>query len=103
MRHVQQRDNRWCIVDLVGTNGRMRTIPIPAWVKNAIDAWTVEADVTKGHLFRPVIRGDHICGERISEKVVWQMLKTYVARAGLPDIAPHDLRRTTAKLCSCGR
>jgi integrase len=27
------------------------------------------------------------------------MLKTYVAAGGLPDIAPHDLRRTTAKLC----
>jgi hypothetical protein len=24
----------------------------------------------------------------MSEKVVWQMLKTYVAGAGLPDIAP---------------
>jgi len=37
--------------------------------------------------------------QQLSEKVVWQMLKTYVAGAGLPDIAPHDLRRTTAKLC----
>ena len=27
------------------------------------------------------------------------MLKGYTAGAGLPDIAPHDLRRTTAKLC----
>jgi integrase len=27
------------------------------------------------------------------------MLKRYVAGAGLPDIVPHDLRRTTAKLC----
>jgi integrase/recombinase XerD len=35
----------------------------------------------------------------MSEKVVWQMLKTYVEAAGLPDIAPHDLHRTTAKLC----
>src|ERR1700691_4361521 len=40
MKHVQQRDNRWCIVDLVGKHGRVRTIPMPAWVKNAIDAWT---------------------------------------------------------------
>ena len=72
---------------------------MPAWVKNAIDAWTVVATVTEGHLFRPVNRGDQVCGDRMSEKVVWQMLKTYVAGAGLPDIAPHDLRRTTAKLC----
>src|ERR1039458_6612120 len=38
-------------------------------------------------------RGDQVCGDQMSEKVVWQMLKTYVAGAGLPDIAPHDLRR----------
>ena len=36
MKHVQQRDSRWCIVDLVGKHGRVRTIPMPAWVKNAI-------------------------------------------------------------------
>ena len=99
MKHVQQRDNRWCIVDLVGKHGRVRTIPMPTWTKNAIDAWTVVATITEGNLFRPVNRGDQVCGERMSEKVVWQMLKTYVAGAGLPDIAPHDLRRTTAKLC----
>src|ERR1700724_417908 len=69
MRHVQQRDNRWCIVDLVGKHGRVRTIPMPAWTKNAIDAWTVVAGVTEGHLFRPVMRGDRVCGERMSEKV----------------------------------
>src|SRR5436305_4522894 len=99
MNHVQQRDNRWCIVDLVGKHGRVRTIPMPTWVKNAIDAWTSDVGVTEGHLFRPVNRSDQVCGEPMSEKVVWQMLKTYVAGAGLPDIAPHDLRRTTAKLC----
>ena len=99
MKHVQQRDNRWCIVDLVGKHGRVRTIPMPVWVKNAIDAWTAAVGVTEGNLFRPVNRGDRVCGERMSEKVVWQMLKTYVAGSGLPDIAPHDLRRTTAKLC----
>jgi site-specific recombinase XerD len=99
MKHVQQRDNRWCIVDLVGKHGRVRTVPMPAWVKNAIDAWTVAAVVAEGHLFRPVGRGDKVRGLRMSEKVVWQMLKTYVVAAGLPDIAPHDLRRTTAKLC----
>jgi len=59
----------------------------------------VAAAVSEGHLFRPVGRGDLVRGLRMSEKIVWQMLKTYVAGAGLPDIAPHDLRRTTAKLC----
>ena len=100
MKHVQMRDSRWCIVDLVGKHGRVRTIPMPTWSKNAIDAWTAEAGVTDGHLFRPINRGDQVLGQRLSEKVVWQMLKSWLWRAaGLPDIAPHDLRRTTAKLC----
>jgi site-specific recombinase XerD len=29
--HLQQRDGRWCIVDLVGKHGRVRTAPMPAW------------------------------------------------------------------------
>src|ERR1035438_4704776 len=33
--HVQQRDGRWCIVDLVGKHGLVRTAPMPAWVKAA--------------------------------------------------------------------
>ena len=41
--HVQQRDGRWCIVDLVGKHGRVRTAPMPTWVKVAIDAWTSPA------------------------------------------------------------
>jgi site-specific recombinase XerD len=99
IRHVQQRDNRWCIVDLVGKHGRVRTIPMPSWVKNAIDTWTSAAGVIEGHLFRPVNRGDQVRGQRMSEKVVWQLLQPYAVAAGLAGIAPHDLRRTTAKLC----
>src|SRR3984885_10372762 len=55
--HVQQRDRRWCIVDLVGKHGRVRTAPMPAWVKVAIDAWTSPAAVTTAHVFRAVNRG----------------------------------------------
>jgi site-specific recombinase XerD len=29
--HLQQRDGRWCIVDLVGKHGRVRTIPVPTF------------------------------------------------------------------------
>src|SRR5450432_1900211 len=56
--HLQQRDGRWCIVDLVGKHGRVRTAPMPTWVKVAIDAWATPADVTTGHVFRSVNRAD---------------------------------------------
>src|SRR5580700_7958722 len=75
--HVQQRDGRWCIVDLVGKHGRVRTAPMPTWVKVAIDAWTSTSGVTLDHVFRPVNRRGCVTGERLGEKVVWQMLKRY--------------------------
>src|SRR5580658_7874958 len=31
LKHVQTRDNRWCIVDLVGKHGRVRAIPMRTW------------------------------------------------------------------------
>jgi integrase len=91
--HLQQRDGRWCIVDLVGKHGRVRTAPMPTWVKVAIDAWASPAGVTEGYVFRPVNHADRVRGERLGEKVVWQLTKPYAEAAGVPGIAPHDLRR----------
>jgi integrase len=99
LKHIQQRDNRWCIVDLVGKHGRVRTIPMPTWAKVAIDAWASAAGFAEGFVFRPVNRGDQVCGERLSEKVISQFLRRYAEAAGVPGIAPHDARRTCAKLC----
>jgi len=98
--HLQQRDGRWCIVDLVGKHGRVRTVP--AWVKVAIDAWTSAATLTDGRIFRSVNRADATQGDALSEKVVWQLIKPYAEAAGVPGIAPHDMRRTYAKLCRAG-
>src|SRR6202049_681140 len=89
--HVQQRDGRWCIVDLVGKHGRVRTAPVPTWVKVAIDAWTSSTAIATGHVFRPVNKAGSVTGERLGEKVVWQMIKPYAVAAGVPGIAPHDL------------
>jgi integrase len=97
--HIQQRDDRWCIVDLKGKHGRIRTMPMPTWVKVSIDAWASMAGVADGYVFRPVNRADRAGGERLGEKVVWQMLQQYADAVGVPGIAPHDLRRTCAKLC----
>jgi integrase len=68
-------------------------------VKVAIDAWTDPAGVSEGFVFRSVNRGDKVQGEALSERVVWQMLRPYAVAAGVPGIAPHDCRRTAAKLC----
>lgn len=95
-------DGRWCIVDLIGKHGRVRTAPMPTWVKVAIDAWTLPAGVGDGRVFWSVNRADRVTGDGLGEKVVWQLIKPYAEAAGVPGIAPHDLRRTCVKLCRAG-
>jgi site-specific recombinase XerD len=38
-------------------------------------------------------------GYGITEKVVWHVVKKYGKAAGLQQLAPHDCRRTCARLC----
>jgi integrase len=86
-------------VDLVGKHGRVRTVPMPTWVKVAIDGWTTPAGITDGPVFRSVNRGGEVRDTALSEKVVWQLIRPYAESAGVPGIAPQDCRRTCAKLC----
>jgi integrase len=95
--HIQQRDGRWCVVDLVGKKGRYRTVPMPAWTKTAIDSWVTAASITAGPMFRGVNKGDAIAGERLSTQGIRRAVTRYADA-----IAPHDLRRTFAKLAFKG-
>jgi site-specific recombinase XerD len=102
VEQIQQRDGRWVVADLVGKGGRVRTVPVPAWVKVAIDQWLDAGRIENGPVWRAINRGGRVWGKRLSEKAVWHVVEQYAADAGLPDIAPHDLRRTCAKLCRAG-
>ena len=96
---IQMRQGHWAVVDLIGKGGHIRTVPIPQWVKAALDQWVVAARVTEGRIFRAVARAGKVWGKGISQNVVWYVVKSCCERAGLEHIAPHDLRRTCAKLC----
>ena len=96
---IQMRQGHWAVVDLIGKGGHIRTVPIPNWVKAALDQWTRAAGVCEGKIFRAVARLGKVWGSGISQNVVWYVVRTCCQRAGLEHIAPHDLRRTCAKLC----
>jgi site-specific recombinase XerD len=96
---IQMRQGHWAVVDLIGKGGHIRTVPIPQWVKAALDQWVVAARVTEGRIFRAVARAGKVWGKGISQNVVWYVVRGCCERAGLEYIAPHDLRRTCAKLC----
>jgi integrase len=99
--HVAQRDGRWCIVDLTGKHGRIRTVPMPAWAKTALDHWTAAAGIHSGRVFRGVNKGDRVVGEALSSQGVLRCVLEHAKGLDGP-IAPHDLRRTYAKLAHKG-
>jgi len=86
-------------VDLNGKGGHIRTVPVPVWAKAALDDWMESAGIADGKIFRAVARTGKMRGDGISQNVVWYVVKSCCERAGLQHIAPHDLRRTCAKLC----
>ena len=97
--HLQQRSARWVIVDLNGKHNRTRSIPMAAWVKDIIDQYTQATAITAGVLFHRLIKGsDELAkGQGMSSQAVWDIVQKY---SPVPDLAPHDLRRTFAKLAA---
>jgi site-specific recombinase XerD len=55
---IQQREGRWVIADLRGKGGRVRTVAVPIWVKQGINAWTTVAGIEDGRLLRPVSKSE---------------------------------------------
>jgi site-specific recombinase XerD len=64
-----------------------------------IDEWLAAAAITAGRLFRCVCRAGKYWGDGVTERLVWHVVKQYARKLGLAQVAPHDLRRSCAKLC----
>jgi len=101
--HIQLRDARWVIVDLIGKGGRVRSVPMPSWTKSAIDSWIAAADITDGLVFRAMNRGGRVIAASITPRAICQMVQRFGDAIGAQKLAPHDLRRTFAKLAHKGR
>jgi site-specific recombinase XerD len=100
--HVQQREGRWAIVDIVGKRDKMRTVPMPSWAKATIDSWTYAARIDEGFIFRRVNKGGNLMGEGMTEQAIYNIVVSYAEKLEKQGIAPHDLRRTFAKLAHKG-
>ena len=96
---IQQREEHWVIADLVGKGGHIRTIPVPDWVKAGIDAWTGASGITTGTLLRSINKAGRVWGTGFSPKVIWGVVKQRAKDCEIQPLAPHDLRRTCARLC----
>ena len=93
------REEHWVLADLIGKGRHMRTIPVPNWVKSAVDAWINAAKLHDGTLFRAIGKTGKVQGCGFTAKVVWSIVREAAINCGIGVIAPHDLRRTCARLC----
>ena len=99
LKDIQLRDGRWVIIDLRGKGDRIRTVAIPIWVKQGIDAWTTEAKIDKGKLLRPLSKSGKLLGDELGDWAIWSVVEQSSKQIGIEHFGAHDLRRTCAKLC----
>src|SRR5215469_6544547 len=72
---------------------------MPDWVKRSVDEWAAPAGITSGPLFRAINKAGRVSGNGFTPKVIWSIVKEGAVGCGLTGLAPHDLRRTCARLC----
>jgi site-specific recombinase XerD len=96
---LQLRESHWVIVDLVGKSGRLRTVPVPNWCKGLVDVWLRDSGVNERKVFRRVLKNGARQDGGVTANVVWYAVKRCAKRAGIENLALHDLRRSCARLC----
>ena len=95
MDSIKEIDGRKVVPELLGKRSKKRTVPVQAWVMNRITDWVDAAGLTEGPLFVGVMKSGRLRDNRLSSQAIWDVVKAYSPVEGL---APHDLRRTSAKL-----
>jgi len=90
-------DERYCVVE--GKGGKQRVIPLGAAARRAISAYL---ERERGKLAGKAGRSPpwlllSRSGRRLRREAVWEIVKKYARRAGLPkNVSPHTLRHSFA-------
>jgi site-specific recombinase XerD len=69
------------------------------WVKLTVDAWVNAANSQNGTLFHAIGKTGKVWGTGFTPKVIWSIVREAASTCGSGAVAPHDLRRTCARLC----
>ncbi len=101
VEHIQQREGRWVIVDLIGKRNKMRSVPMPSWAKVVVDQWCQVAGIRAGSVFLSIRRGGNVQRDGMTSQAIRDIVAEYSKEIGLT-VAPHDLRRSFAKLAHKG-
>lgn len=84
------------VLTIHGKGGKDRVVPLSDALAGALDQW---AGITggKGHIARRISKGGAM-GERLSAVAIFEIVNRAGRAIGRPELAPHDLRRTYARI-----
>jgi site-specific recombinase XerD len=83
------------VLEVTGKGAKSRVIPISAILAHRLREWK---DITGGGLVARSLGMGKELGESISAVGIFKLVNRYGAMIGIPELAPHDLRRTFAQL-----
>ena len=98
---LQQREGRWCLVDIEGKGKRVRTAPISGWAKEAVDVWLQALPFASGLVLGKVNKGGRFVGQGMTTSAIYGVVLRYEKQLQVK-VKPHDLRRTFGKLAHQG-
>ena len=81
------------LADLEGKGRRVRTVAIPIWVKQGINAWMTAAGIEDGRLLRSVSKSGKVNRDTLSDWAVWSVVEQSSKQIGIEHFGAHDLKR----------
>ena len=70
------------LADLEGKGRRIRTVAVPVWVKQGINAWMTAAGIEDGRLLRSISKGGKV-GKSLSDWAVWSVVEQSAKEIGI--------------------
>ena len=98
VKTIGRLNEGWALIDLVGKRQKVRSIPLEAPIKQGIDEWLTAAKISQGRVFRAIRKNGKVWGTGLDESAIWQIVRHYAAQVGHPNFAPHDARRSCARI-----
>lgn len=83
------------VLEVTGKGNKTRVIPISEKLGDHLREWKA---ITGGGKVARSLGMSKQLGESMSSVAIFQLVNKYGARIGIPELAPHDLRRTYAQL-----
>jgi len=105
---LKLHNSKYLLTNLNGKGGRVRSVSAPAWAAQLIENWKLMLPMpASGEILTStkLLRSFHLDGTingSLSTAAVFDIVQRYGGAIGIPDLAPHDLRRTHAKLARLG-